>query len=1584
MLTKHGMFARALILLLSGLAFQARADAPDAVGQWQSIAPLPYFPVHTSLLPTGKVLLWPGDGVTGNNPRLWDPVDQSLSMPTLPGYDIFCAGHTFLADGSLFLAGGHIQNNEGLPRASKYNPLTNAWTLLPDMNAGRWYPTTTTLGNGDILTVGGQIDTIVGGNPLPQVFQAGAGTWRDLTTAMLSVDQYPRMMLAPNGKVFYSSPTAVTRYLDTAGTGQWSYVATRPSGYRDYGSAVMYEPGKVIVMGGGDPPTNIAEVIDLNVPAPTWRTVAPMHFARRQNNATLLPDGKVLVTGGTGGPGQNDPTPSNSVYAAEMWDPATETWTIMASATVQRIYHSAATLLPDGRLLSTGGNGYTEAEIYSPPYLFKGPRPTIGHAPESLTYGQTFFVETPDAADISMVTVLRLPSVTHAFNESGYLSKLTFERSGDGLTVTAPPTGNVAPPGPYLLFLINQAGVPSVGKNIAITTGTHVDLAPPAVTISAPSNNAVVSGSDVTVSAVATDDVAVASVAFQLDGLTFYTDSTKPYAVSWNTVTAANADHILTAVAQDASGKSTVSTPVTVHVGNLDSVPPVVTLTKPQAGVSVTGSAVEIAAEATDNLSVSSVQFKVDGVNVGAAVTTPPYSISWNSITVTNGPHTITAFARDVAGNPATSAARTVNVTNNTTSCPLMPLDLSTAYADSGYAYVIEQLFGTPADDDNDGTRSTLRLFENNVELSPAHRLHAEIRSFGHGRFSHYGNSAGTYQMLVFSASDNSNPKTNGRNYAYCVPGAPVDQTPPSVAITSPLLGATVSGRQISVTANANDGVGVQSVQFRLDGVDLGSPDTTEPYAIAWDTTTAINGAHTLTAMAVDAAGNMAISAPTEIVVANLISICSKAPLNISDADPDGGFSYVLYGPLGTPGDTSDTPARSRLKVFEDDTALGPGRAPHNAIRTLGQGRYSHWSSASGDSLRISASDNSDPRTNGRTYSYCIPGGGEGGDATPPAVILSTPNDNAVVGGPAVTVAATASDDVGVAGVQFKVDTLDIEAEDVTPPFTVTLNTTLLGNGLHVLTALARDAAGNRTLSAEININVINAADGIAPTVTITGPADGATLAGSAISITANAADNQAVSGVQFKLDGVNLGLEDISAPYEVAWNTTAVANGPHVLTAVARDIAGNSSTSTPVAVTVTNQADGCVLRPVNVASAYSDGGEAYIVEQRFNTPADSSAFPTRSSLRVFESDTALPLPHALHSSIRNQGQGRYSHFVNADGTYETLRFSTTDNTDPRTNGRTYSYCIPTGDPDPIPPVVAVTSPTTNSNVAGTAVVLAATATDNRAVTGVQFRVDANNVGGEALTAPYMLIWDSTAVANGQHTLTAVARDAAGNATEAAAVVINVQNTTDLTLPVVAIASPAVGNIVSGSATLAVADAADNIAVAGVQFQVDGVNIGIEDVTPPFSVFWNTNAAANGVHVLTAVARDLAGNSTTSMPVDVTVQNVPNACVALPLNAGAAVDDGDSAYLMAMHFGTPADTSTEPSRSLLRVFENNAALGPAHAVHSAIRSLGAGRFSHWINPNNNYETLRFSTSDNSDPRTNGRSYTYCVDTPAVR
>ena len=271
-------FTAALGCLLGASSFLspgvANAQA-DVTGQWTKLQTLKMSPIHMHLLPNnGKIMMW---GRPGNQEYSWDPITQAFADLAGVPYDIFCAGHAYLGDGRLFVAGGHIADYVGVSNASAYNPVTNSWSNAPNMNAGRWYPTVTTLANGDALVVSGQVDTTTSGiNTLPQVYQAATNSWRSLTGAQLSQPLYPMMFLAPNGKVIDVAPTNTTRYLDTAGTGKWTSVGTRTFGWRDYGSAAMYADGKILVVGGGDPPTATAEVIDLNTATPAWRAVAPM------------------------------------------------------------------------------------------------------------------------------------------------------------------------------------------------------------------------------------------------------------------------------------------------------------------------------------------------------------------------------------------------------------------------------------------------------------------------------------------------------------------------------------------------------------------------------------------------------------------------------------------------------------------------------------------------------------------------------------------------------------------------------------------------------------------------------------------------------------------------------------------------------------------------------------------------------------------------------------------------------------------------------------------------------------------------------------------------------------------------------------------------------------------------------------------------------------------------------------------------------------------------------------------------------------------------------------------------------------
>lgn len=450
-------------------------------GQWAAPITWPAVAIHSHLLPDGRVLTW---GRSDHDPVLWTPAatgSGTFASITKPA-DLFCSGHAFLPDGRLFSAGGHSGiDNKGILTSTIFDFTSNTWVTGPNMQNGRWYPSNTTLATGEVLTLSGG-DTAQTTNLIPEVYQTN-GTWRVLSTASLYLPYFPMAFVTPAGNVFVAGPSQSTYYLDPTGTGHWTSGPASHYGSRDYGSALMYDVGKIFLVGGGGP-TATAEVIDLNAgAAASWRSItATMAIARRQSNATLLADGKILVTGGTNASGFNNPPTSQSVLAAELWDPATEQWKTLARMTHYRLYHSTALLLPDARVLSVGSGqpaatGLTDdytAEIFSPPYLFNADgtlatRPTITGAPTAVGYGQSFDVQTPAPTSVTKVMWISLASVTHSYNQNQHGQPLTFTVNGtSAITVAAPARAALAPPGYYLLFIIDGRGVPSVARTIRI------------------------------------------------------------------------------------------------------------------------------------------------------------------------------------------------------------------------------------------------------------------------------------------------------------------------------------------------------------------------------------------------------------------------------------------------------------------------------------------------------------------------------------------------------------------------------------------------------------------------------------------------------------------------------------------------------------------------------------------------------------------------------------------------------------------------------------------------------------------------------------------------------------------------------------------------------------------------------------------------------------------------------------------------------------------------------------------------------------------------------------------------------------
>jgi galactose oxidase-like protein len=432
-------------------------------GQWTAPFAWPIVAIHTMLLPDGRVLAINRI----ENPQIWNPVTGTFKSVPAPA-NLFCAGHAMLPDGQVFLAGGHIDDNQGLPNVTLFSPTTDAWTSLTPMARGRWYPTTTVMGNGDVVILAGKDEDMLEVT-VPEVWSGGS--LRQLTGANLALPYYPRAFVAPDGRLYVAGPTVNTRFLSLSGTGTWTNGPRRVGPSREYGSAVMYDDGKILYA-GGNRTTNTAEVIDLNQASPAWSATSPMAYARRHLNLTVLPTGEVLATGGVAGTTFNDV--SAGVHAAEMWNPETGDWRTLASSAITRGYHASSLLLPDGRVLHAGsGEGagapdQKNGELFSPPYLLRGPRPEITSAPSDVGYGGQIRILTPQAPAITRVSLIRLGATTHAFDENQRFQRLTFTTDATGLTATAPSSSNRTPPGHYMVFILNDSDVPSVARILRI------------------------------------------------------------------------------------------------------------------------------------------------------------------------------------------------------------------------------------------------------------------------------------------------------------------------------------------------------------------------------------------------------------------------------------------------------------------------------------------------------------------------------------------------------------------------------------------------------------------------------------------------------------------------------------------------------------------------------------------------------------------------------------------------------------------------------------------------------------------------------------------------------------------------------------------------------------------------------------------------------------------------------------------------------------------------------------------------------------------------------------------------------------
>lgn len=438
--------------------------------------------VHQVHLPNDHILFW---AYSGNSAWLWNTSQPfPLFEKPNPSANIFCGGHAGLADGSYLVAGG-IQLPAGpfhISAAELFDVVTTppgTWASQNPMTATRFYPTLTTLGDGRVIAVGGTGTN----NNTPEIFDRSTGAWTQLTSAVHPTDItsiiYPFMFLLPDGRLFHAGPQGpqgqttapFPSYILDVNAQTWTPGA---GSVNDGASAVMYEPGKIMKCGGFAVATTTTETIDMNGAGGPWQTVGSMAFERHDHSLTILPDGTVFAVGG------HD---SNDVWVlpAEIWDPQTGNWTTTGSLGIPRQYHSTSMLLRDGRVIVGGGDGFASVEFYNPPYLAggAGARPSITSVPGSITYSQSFNLKWIAKSIPARVTFIRLGAETHSFDQNQRFVELAFQVTGPigttpngvmigTLTVTAPSGGNIAPPGYYMIFILDNQGVPSVGEYVKL------------------------------------------------------------------------------------------------------------------------------------------------------------------------------------------------------------------------------------------------------------------------------------------------------------------------------------------------------------------------------------------------------------------------------------------------------------------------------------------------------------------------------------------------------------------------------------------------------------------------------------------------------------------------------------------------------------------------------------------------------------------------------------------------------------------------------------------------------------------------------------------------------------------------------------------------------------------------------------------------------------------------------------------------------------------------------------------------------------------------------------------------------------
>lgn len=466
-------------------------------GKWGAVQQWPLIATHMANLTDGRVLAWASYDVNGFGGRpnanytqgtIFNPTTGTFTEADNPSHDMFCAGLVMLADGRVMASGG----GDGTASRRKVSIFNGSvWTRLADMINPHWYGTSVAMPNGDVMI---SLGADAGGKT--EVYRNGS--WQNLpgvnlsnvlnqTSSLETPDWYPYMHVAPNGKVFHSGATTQMHEIDVTGVGSIVNKGSRGSTevYRQWGSAIMMDEGKILLTGGTPrerTPGSLTSgvIIDINGANPVVTRIADMTYSRTYHTTILLPTGEAMIIGGNGtGVEFND---EQSRLIPEIYNPTSNSWRTVAAMSVPRNYHSTGTLLQDGRVLIAGGGlcrcaaDHQDGQIYSPAYLFNSDgslaaRPNIAGAPNSLGYNQSFSVTMSgaDASSISNFNLIKLSSNTHAMNTD--LRRINVQitgQSGSSYSLRTHSNNNVLTPGYYYLFAVSNKGVPSVAKIVQV------------------------------------------------------------------------------------------------------------------------------------------------------------------------------------------------------------------------------------------------------------------------------------------------------------------------------------------------------------------------------------------------------------------------------------------------------------------------------------------------------------------------------------------------------------------------------------------------------------------------------------------------------------------------------------------------------------------------------------------------------------------------------------------------------------------------------------------------------------------------------------------------------------------------------------------------------------------------------------------------------------------------------------------------------------------------------------------------------------------------------------------------------------